>query len=106
MTDESGLREIKTDKMCKLKREIEILEWGMQRMRTKLHRLQQDLMQMPSTSKASILPRQLLGQDYYDQHDKDQDRVQMRCEYDEHDMSVDPYSTREQKIRADAVLSR
>ena len=47
------LRETKTDKMCNLRREIEFLGRGMQRVRIKLNR-SQDLIQMPSTSIAGI----------------------------------------------------
>ena len=47
------------DKIHKLRREIEFLEMGKQRVRIKLNRLHQDLIQTTSTSIAGIQPRQL-----------------------------------------------
>ena len=41
-------RETKPDKMSKVRRDIELLERGMQRVRTKLNRLQQDYKHLPS----------------------------------------------------------
>ena len=52
--------ETKTDKMSKLRREIEFLERGMQRLRTKLNRLQHDPKQTPSMSITGIRPKYLL----------------------------------------------
>ena len=89
-------RQMKTEEMHKLRR-------GMQRVRTKCNRLQQDPIQKPLTSITGIQPRELLEEDYYEHHNKDQDRVQVRHE---HDLYVDLYSTKEQQIRADAILSR
>ena len=49
-------KEIKTDKMSTLRKEIEFLERAMQRVRTKLKRLQQD--PTPSTSMTGLRPKQ------------------------------------------------
>ena len=48
--------------------------------------MQHDLIQTPLTSIAGIWPKQPLGQDYHDHHDKDWDRVQMRHEHDKYDV--------------------
>ena len=47
-------RETKTDKIQKLRREIECLERVMQRVRTRLNRIQQDPSLIPSTSMVGI----------------------------------------------------
>ena len=68
------------------------IEKGIQRVRIKLNRLQQDSIQTPSTSIADKQPRHLLEQHYHEHQDKDQDRVQMRYEHDENDL---PYDSRQ-----------
>ena len=49
-------KDTKTDRMSKLKREIEYLERGMQRIRMTLNKLQQDPTQTPVTSRVSSRP--------------------------------------------------
>ena len=46
--------EIKTDKMSKWRKEIEFLERGMQRVRTKFKRLRQEPTPVPFTSKIDL----------------------------------------------------
>ena len=55
-------RETKTDKMRKLRRETELLENGVQRVRTKLDRLHQDSAQTPSMSTIGMRPNKLIDQ--------------------------------------------
>ena len=50
-------QETKTDKMQRLRREIEFLERGMQRVRARLDRIQQDLLLTPSTSMVGVRPK-------------------------------------------------
>ena len=59
-------REPKTDKMQKLKGEKEFLERGMQRVRTRLDRIQQNLLLTPTTSMRSIRPKQLIESEHHD----------------------------------------
>ena len=92
---------MKTDKISKLRKEIEFLERGMQRVRTKLKRLQQDPTITSSMSIISLRPKQLGEQ--HDYHAIEEGRHQVRCE---NDMCSDPYTTIEQQIRFDAILSR
>ena len=77
--------------MSKFRREIE-------RVRTKLDRLQQDPTQTPSTSIIGVRPHKL--QDY---HNKDQGRIQVGHE---NDTCIDPYPAIGQQIQVDAILSR
>ena len=56
----------KVDKMGKLKRELEFLERGMQRVKTKLQKLLQDPMLTPSSSTVGLIPKQFVNQHYYD----------------------------------------
>ena len=80
--------EIKTYKMSKLRKEIEFLETGMQRIRTKLRRVQQDPTLTHSTSIVGLRLKQL-----GDQHDYDeigQGRHPVRYE---NDMCINPHTT-------------
>ena len=76
--------------MNKLRREIEFLESGMQRVRTKLDRLQK----RPNTNSLNVYNRfktkwLVDPQDYYD---REQTRIQVNSE---NDMCIDPYLTKE-----------
>ena len=87
--------------MGKLRREVEFLERKMQRVRTKLQKLQQDPTLRPSTSMVGLRPKQ-----FVDQHDyqiMEQGKVQDTCDNDRY---IGCYSTIELQIRADAMLSR
>ena len=89
MQDES-----KIDKMSKLRREVEFLEREMQRVRTKLKRLQKDptnIFHAYSRTKT----KQSIGQ--HDYYETEQSNVQVT-----HDnyMYIDIYSTVKQQIRA------
>ena len=94
-------RKTKTDKMSKLRREIEFLKRGMCRVRNKLDRLQQDIVQTPAMSIIDIRSKQLIDQQ--DNHDNDQGRIQAGHD---NDACVDPYPTIEQQMWAVAILSR
>ena len=91
----------KIDKMGKLKRELEFLKRGMQRVKTELQKLQQDLTLTPSTSMVEIRPKQFVDQ--HDYHIMKQCTVQNTYDHDRH---IGLYSTSEQQIRADAIFSR
>ena len=69
----------------------------MQRVRTKLDRLQQEPTQTPSMFVIGIRPKQPIDQQDY--HDKDQGRVKGTYE---DDLCVHSYPTIKQKILADA----
>ena len=59
--------EMKTDKMSKLRREVEFVERGMQRVRTKLKKSQQDPTLKPSMTAISLRLRQFIDQhDYHE----------------------------------------
>ena len=73
----------------------------MQRVKTKLQKLQQDPTLTPSMSMAGIRPKQFVDQ--HDYHVMKQGTVQDT--YD-HDRCINPYFTIEQQIRADAMLQR
>ena len=93
--------EPKLDQMGKFRREVDFLERGMQRVRIKLQKLQQDPTQTPSMSMVGLKPKQIVDQ--YDCHVMEQGKVQ-----DTHgnDRYIGLYSTIEQQIRADAMLPR
>ena len=76
--------------MGKLKRELEFLERGMQRVKTKLQKLQ-DTTLKASPSTVGIRPKQFVDQ--HDYHVMKQSKVQGA--YD-HDRYIGPYSTIEQ----------
>ena len=61
--------------MNKLKREIEYLERGMQRIRMKLTNLQQDPTQIPVTSRVGSRPKKIISQPNYND-ERDQGRNQ------------------------------
>ena len=83
------LRKTKTENVSKLRREFEVLERGMQRVRTKLDRLHQDPAQTYLMSIIGMRPKELIGQ--YDYHYKDQGRIQASHE---NDICIDPYNTK------------
>ena len=87
--------------MSKLKRELEFLEMGMQRVKTKLQKLQKDSTLMPSMSMVGIRPKQFVDQNDY--HVMKQSKVQGA--YD-HDRYIGPYSAIGQQTRADSMLWR
>ena len=87
--------------MSKLKTEVEFLEKGMQRARTKLKKIQQDTTLTPFMSTVVLRPKQFIDQ--HDYHTMEQGKAQVTFN---NDMYNDPYSTIEQQIRADAILSR
>ena len=70
---------LKIDKMGKFKRELEFLERGMQRVKTKLQKLQQDHTLTPSMSMAGIRPKQFIDQHDYHvmKQGKEQDHMIM-----------------------------
>ena len=58
-------RENKSDRMQKLRREIEFLERGMQRVKTRLSKIQDPLL-TPTTLLTGIKSKQLIGTEYHD----------------------------------------
>ena len=86
--------------MGKLKRKLEFLEIGMQRIKTKLQKLQQDPTLTPSISTVGIRPKQFVDQ--HDYHIMKQGNAQDT--YD-HDRYIGPYCTIQQQIWADTMLS-
>ena len=92
---------LKIDKMGKLKRELEFLERGMQRVQTKLQKLQQDPTLTPSMSTVGLRPKQFVDQHHYNimKQGKTQD-------IHDNDRYIGQYSTIQWQIRADAMLSR
>ena len=89
--------------MQKLRREIEFLERGMQRVRMRFNRITQDLLLTPTTSMVGVRPKQLTEPEYHDYLENDQYREQM---IHEHIMHADQIYLTEKQIRADAILSR
>ena len=89
------------DIMGKLRREVEFIEKGMHRVRTKLQKLQPDPPLTPSMSVVGLRPKQFVDQ--HDYHIMELGKVQ-----DSHDNDgyIGLYSTIEQHIRADAISSR
>ena len=87
--------EPKINKMSKLRREVEFLERGMQRVRTKLKRLQQDATLTPSMSTVGLRPKQFVDQNAY--HNMEQGNIQVTHD---NDMYINPYSTLEQQIKS------
>ena len=73
---------------------------NVQRVRTKLQKLQHDQTLTPTTNTADLWPKQLINQhDYYMmKHSWTQDTH-------EHDTYTDSYIARQQQIRLDAMLS-
>ena len=57
--------------MQKLRREIEFLERGMQRIRMGLNTIQQDPLLIPTTSMVGIRPNQLIEPEYHDYLEND-----------------------------------
>ena len=55
----------KSEKMGKLQRELKFLQRNVQRVRTKLQKLQHDPSLTPSTSTADLQPKQLINQHDY-----------------------------------------
>ena len=91
----------KIDKMGKSKREVEFLEKGMQRFKTKLQKLQQDPALAPSMSTVGLRPKQFVDQ--HNCHVTKEGKVQGTHDNDRY---IGPYSTIEQQIRANAMLSK
>ena len=67
-------RDTKTDTLQTLRREIEFLESGMQRVIKRLNRIQQDPLLTPTTSMTCIKLKQLIGPEYQDYPKYDQYR--------------------------------
>ena len=80
-----------------MRREIEFLERGMQRVRMRLNRIQEDLLLTPTTSLTGIQPQQLIGPEYHGCPEYDHYREQMIHEL---------VQKKNKQIRADALLSR
>ena len=99
----SQVRSDKTvDRMSKLKREMDYLERGMQRVRMKLAKLQQDPTQTQVTSRIGIGLKKIIDQQDYHinaEQDRNQDIYNTN-------MYSGPYPTIEQQIQIDAMLSR
>ena len=89
--------------MPKLRREIKFLERGMQSVRMRLNRIQQDLLLTPATSMIGIRPKQLIEPEYYNYPANDHYGEQIICE---HDMYVEQNDLIKKQIRAHALLSR
>ena len=68
--------------MKKLRREIEFLGRGMQRVRMRLNRIHQDPLLNPTTSMISIQPKQLIDLEYHSYPENDHYRERMICEHD------------------------
>ena len=64
-----------------MRREIEFLERCMQRERTRLKRIQQDLLLIPETSMIGIRPKQLIEPEYPHYPENDHYREQMIHEH-------------------------
>ena len=76
-------------RMSKLKKEMEFLERGMQRIRMKLAKLQSDPTQTPVTSRIGSTPKKIINQqDYYIDQGKDRNQ-----EIYNTNMYYDPYPT-------------
>ena len=86
------------EKMCKLQREFKFLERHVQRVRTKLQKLQHHPILTPSTNTANLQPKQLINQ--HDYHMMTHSRTQ---DTHEHDTHTDSYMAGQQ-IRLDAML--
>ena len=65
-------RETKSDKMQKLRWKTELLERGMQRVKTRLSKIQQDPLLAPTTSLTGIRPKQLIRLEYHNYPEDDQ----------------------------------
>ena len=89
--------------MQKLRREIEFLERGMQRVRMRLNRIQKHPLLTPTTSLRGIKPKQLIGPEYHDYPENDCYREQM---IHEHAINPEQNNLIEKQISADALLSR
>ena len=84
-----------------LQREFQFLERNVQRVKTKLQKLQYDLTLTPSTNTADLWPKHLICQ--HDYHTMTQSKV--HDTYD-HGTYRDSYSVRQQQIRLDVMFSR
>ena len=87
--------------MGKLKRELKFLERNVQRVRTKLQKLQHDPTLTPSTSTVDLQPKQFINQ--HDYHTITQSKVH---DTHDHDTYTNSSYAIEQQIRLDAMLSR
>ena len=93
-------RETKTDMMKKLRRELQFVEWGMQRVRTKLNKIQQDPLLTPTTSLTGIKPKQLIEPEYPEYYHHREQMIHEHATYPEQNDLI------KKQIRADALLSR
>ena len=89
--------------MQKLRRKIEFLETGKQRVRMRLNRIHQDPLLTPTTSLSGIKPKMLIGPEYHDYPEYDHYGEQM---IHEHAIYADENELIKKQIRADALLSR
>ena len=89
--------------MQKLKREIEVLERGMQRVKMRLGKIQPDPLLTPATSLTGIKWKQLIGPECHDYSEYDQYTEYMTKEQDIHTEQND---LAEEQIRTDALLAR
>ena len=87
-------------KIGKLKRELKFLERDVQRVKTKLQKLQDPTL-TPSTSPVYIQLKQLINQ--HDYHTMTQGKVH---DTHDHDTYTNLYSAIEQQVRIDAMLLR
>ena len=84
-----------------MRKEIEFLERGIQRVRTKLKTLKQDPTLTPSMHMIGLRPKQLGEQQDYHEIEWGRDDIIY-----ENDLCIDPYTTIEQQIRVVVILSR
>ena len=77
--------------MGRLQRKLKFLERNVQRVRTKLQKLQHDLTLTPSTNTADLQPKQLIIQHNY--HTVAQSKVH---DTHDHDTYTDSYAARQQ----------
>ena len=91
-------RETKSNKMQKLRQEIEFLERGMQRVKTRLSKIQQDLLLTPTMSLTGIRPKQLTRSDY-DNYPEDDHYPEYIIQ--EHDIKTEQHDIIERQIRTD-----
>ena len=96
-------RDTKKEKMENWEGKRELLERGMQRVKIRLNRIQQDPLLTPTTSVTGFKPKQLIGPEYHDYHEYDHYRKQM---IHEHAMYLEKNDLIKKLIRADALLSR
>ena len=89
--------------MQKLRREIEFLERGMNKVKTRLSKIQHDPLLTPMTFLKVIKPKQLIGPEYHNFPEYDQYTEHM---IQEHDIQTEQNDMIERQIMTDASLSK